>query len=33
MDRDDLIITVYCWVCEYYQAIKRITPLRRGGDA
>jgi hypothetical protein len=33
MDRDDFIITVYCLVCEHYQAIKAAYPLRRGGFA
>lgn len=33
MDRDDFIITVYCLVCEQYQAIRTIYPLRRGGFA
>ena len=33
MDRDDFIITVYCLVCEQYQAIQITYPLRRGGFA
>jgi hypothetical protein len=33
MDRDDFIITVYCLVCEHYQVIRTIYPLRRGGCA
>jgi hypothetical protein len=33
MDRDEFIITVYCLVCEHYQVIKNIYPLRRGGFA
>jgi len=33
MDRDHFIITVYCLVCEHYQAIKHTFPLRRGGFA
>jgi hypothetical protein len=33
MDRDDFIITVYCLVCEHYQAIRNTYPLRRGGFA
>ena len=33
MDRDEFIITVYCLVCEHYQAIKSRSPLRRGGFA
>lgn len=33
MDRDDFIITVYCLVCEQYQAIQTSYPLRRGGFA
>jgi hypothetical protein len=33
MDRDDFIITVYCLVCEHYQAIRDTYPLRRGGFA
>ena len=33
MDRDDFIITVYCLVCEHYQAIQAICPVRRGGFA
>jgi hypothetical protein len=33
VDRDDFIITVYCLVCEHYQAIKAAYPLRRGGFA
>jgi DDE family transposase len=31
MDRDEFIITVYCLVCEHYQVIKSLYPLRRGG--
>jgi hypothetical protein len=31
MDRDVFIITVYCLVCEHYQAIVRDRPLRHGG--
>lgn len=30
MDRDDFIITVYCLVCEQYQAIQTTYALRRG---
>jgi hypothetical protein len=33
MDRDDFIITVYCLVCEHYQAIRTRYPVRRGGFA
>jgi hypothetical protein len=33
MDRDDFIITVYCLVCEHYQAIRTQYPVRRGGCA
>ena len=33
MDRDECIITVYCLVCEQYQAIKNTYPVRRGGFA
>jgi Transposase DDE domain len=33
MDRDDFIITVYCLVCEHYQVIKSLYPVRRGGFA
>lgn len=33
MDRDDFIITVYCLVCEHYQAIQATYPVRRGGFA
>src|SRR5215211_4575427 len=33
MDRDDFIITVYCLVCEQYQAIQTSYSLRRGGFA
>src|SRR4029453_4485178 len=33
MDRDEFIITVYCLVCEHYQAIKKIFPVRHGGFA
>ena len=33
MDRDDFIITVYCLVCEHYQAIRDRYPVRRGGVA
>jgi hypothetical protein len=33
MDRYDFIITVYCLVCEHYQAIRSVHPLRRGGFA
>lgn len=31
MDRYDFIITVYCLVCEHYQAICAAHPVRRGG--
>lgn len=33
MDRDDFIITVYCLVCQHYQAVCATLPhrLRRGG--
>ena len=31
MDRYDFIITVYCLVCEHYQAIQAAHPVRRGG--
>jgi len=31
MDRDSFIITVYCLVCEHYQAIIQDRPLRHGG--
>jgi hypothetical protein len=33
MDRDDFIITVYCLVCEHYQAIRASYGVRRGGFA
>lgn len=33
MDRDVFIITVYCLVCEHYQAIVKDRPLRHGGFA
>lgn len=33
MDRDQFLITVYCFVCEHYQAIKATHPIRRGGCA
>ena len=33
MDRDDFIITVYCLVCEHYQALKAQFAIRRGGFA
>ncbi len=33
MDRDHFIITVYCLVCEHYQAIKARYHIRRGGFA
>ena len=33
MDRDDFIITVYCLVCEHYQALKGQFAIRRGGCA
>ena len=33
MDRDELIITVYCLVCEHYHVTKRTFPLWRGGFA
>jgi len=33
MDRDEVIITVYCLVCEHYQVIKNTYALRRGGFA
>jgi hypothetical protein len=33
MDRDDFIISVYCLVCEHYQAIQTSYPLQRGGFA
>ena len=31
MDRNDFIITVYCLVCEHYQAIRAAQAIRRGG--
>ncbi len=31
MDRDHLIISVYCLVCEQYRAIVADRPLRRRG--
>jgi hypothetical protein len=31
MDREHFIITVYCVVCEHYQAILKTTPLRQAG--
>ncbi len=31
MDRDHFIITVYCLVCEHYQAIQATCSFRRGG--
>jgi len=33
MDRDQFIITVYCLVCEQYQALRAAQPIRRGGFA
>jgi hypothetical protein len=33
MNRDDFIITVYCLVCEHYQALKALYRLRHGGFA
>lgn len=33
MDRDEVIITVYCLGCEHYQVIKNTYALRRGGFA
>jgi hypothetical protein len=33
MDRDEFILTVYCVVCEHYQMMKSLSPLRRGGFA
>jgi hypothetical protein len=33
MDREQCIITVYCIVCDHYQAIKANYRLRRGGFA
>ena len=33
MDRDNFIITVYCLVCDHYQAITAAYPVRRGGFA
>jgi len=33
MDRYDFVITVYCLVCEHYQAIRSARPVRRGGFA
>ena len=33
MDRDELIIAVYCSICEHYQVSKHTTRLRRGGFA
>jgi hypothetical protein len=33
MDRDEVIITVYCLVWEHYQVSKPTSPLRRGGCA
>jgi len=33
MDRDDFIITVYCLVCDQYQALFSEHPLRHGGFA
>lgn len=33
MNRDDFIITVYCVVCQHYQALKALYPVRRGGFA
>jgi hypothetical protein len=33
VDRDDLIIQVYCLVCEHYQRIQQQPPLRRRGFA
>ncbi len=33
MDRDEFIITVYCAVCEHYQALQARHPIRRGGFA
>jgi Transposase DDE domain len=31
MDRDDFIITVYCLVCEHYQALRAAYTVRQGG--
>jgi hypothetical protein len=31
MDRDEFIITVYCLVCDHYQVLQALYPLRRGG--
>lgn len=31
MDRDDFIITVYCLVCDQYQALYAKQPIRHGG--
>jgi hypothetical protein len=33
MDRDHVIITVYCLVCEHYRPIAAHVPIRRGGFA
>jgi len=33
MDRDHFIITVYCLVCEHYQAVTATGSVRRGGFA
>ena len=33
MERDEVIITVYCLVCEHSQVIKRLYSLRRDGFA
>lgn len=33
MDRDSLIITVYCLVCEHYRVISKHHKIRRGGFA
>jgi len=33
MDRDHFIITVYCLVCEHYQAVAASERIRRGSFA
>jgi len=33
MDRDEFDITVYCPVCEHYQALKAQYSIRHGGLA
>ena len=33
MDCYDLIITVYCLICQYYQTVRERYPIRRGGFA